>query len=133
MLKETIICVVIVIVIIIGNTITQNYTTETVETFSKKLKELKEELVDIEEQDEAKQNEVKQKISNMEQEWNKRHKRLAYFIEHDELEKVETNLTGLRSLVGTKEFPEAICELEKGIFILNHLEEKYALSLENIF
>ena len=133
MMKETIICVVIVIAIVIGSIITQKYTTETVETFTKKLKKIKEDIVNIEEQNEVQLVEIKNKIKNIEKEWNKRHNKLAYFIEHDELEKIETNITGLRSFVDTKEYPEAICELETGIFILNHLEEKYALSLQNIF
>ena len=126
MLKETIICIVIVVGIIIGSILTQNYTQSTVEKISKKLVELKEELI-------KGKNVEENEIKNLEKEWDEKKKKLAYFLEHDELEKVETNLVGMKSFIKTKEYTEAICELEKGIFVLKHIEEKYALSLENIF
>ena len=133
MWKETIICAVIIIVIIIGSIVTQNYTEETVRTFSEQLEELKKDLNVAEDNNEEKQKEVKERVKNIEEEWNKRHNKLAYFIEHDELEKIETNITSLTSFIDTREFPEAINELDKTIYVLNHLEEKYKLSLENIF
>ena len=131
MLKESIICIVIVISIIFGNYQTQNYTKETVRELSGKLAGLKEEL--FKEDYEKKQEDVKNKVEEVYEEWNKRHDTLAYFIEHDELEKVETNLTSLKSYIETNEYSESINELDKGEFILKHIEEKYAFSLENIF
>ena len=131
MLKESIICIVIVISIIFGNYQTQNYTKESVRVISEELAELKEEL--LKGDNEKKQENVKNKIEKVYEEWNKRHDKLAYFIEHDELEKVETNLTSLKSYIETKEYSDSINELDKGEFILKHIEEKYAFSLENIF
>ena len=58
---------------------------------------------------------------------------MAYFIEHDELEKVDTNITALKSFIETNEYAEAISELDKSVFVLRHIEEKYAFSLENVF
>ena len=51
MLKESIICAVLVIAIIIGNYMTQNYTKESVKELSNKLNELKENILNIGEQD----------------------------------------------------------------------------------
>lgn len=45
MWKEASICIVIIIAIIIGNCITQNYTVQSVENLNSKLEELKQELV----------------------------------------------------------------------------------------
>ncbi len=135
MWKETIICVAIVIVIFVANIITQNYTVDSVETLSDKLGKVKELALELDE-DETKlqsENEIKEKIGETNDNWHKRHDKLAYFIEHDELEKVETYLTGINSYLETKEYGEATSEIEKAIFVLKHIEDKYSFSLENIF
>lgn len=132
MWKETIICVVIVISIVSGNIITQNYTVESVENISAKLDELKNEILKVEKENGNKE-EIDKKVNKVRSEWESRHDKLAYFIEHDELEKIETSLTGLYSFIETEEYTEATSELDKSNFILKHIEEKYAFNLENIF
>lgn len=131
MWKETIICIVIVLIIIVGNIITQNYTVESVSQLNSSLMELKQEMENGEE--DSKQEKAKSKIDKTFEEWENRHNKLAYFIEHDELEKVEDDLTSLRSYIGTNEFEEAISQLDKCAFVLKHIQDKYAFNLENIF
>ena len=63
----------------------------------------------------------------------KKHDKLAYFIEHDELEKVETDLVSIKSYIETQEYEQAVGELDKGAFVLKHIEDKYAFNLQNIF
>lgn len=132
MWKEIIICIVIVTAIIGGNILTQNYTVESVENLSGKLSEFKKDVLEIEEKGGNKDS-VNEKMQEIKNEWNKRHDKLAYFIEHDELEKVETNLTGASSFLEIEDYVETISELDKSNFILKHIEEKYAFNLENIF
>ncbi len=129
--KETIISIIIVIAIIIGNVITQKYTTESISELSNKLAEVKSEL--DKEEKEIDENSAKNKIEELEEIWKSKHDKLAYYIEHDELEKVENDIIGLKSFVETSEYPEAISELDKSTFMLKHIEEKYKFSLENIF
>ena len=139
MKKELIISIVIFILIVIGNIITQNYTKESVSDLSNNLEKLKENISSkIEEKENDKDSfdgnrELLEKIDNITKNWDSRHNKLAYYIEHNELEKVEDNLTGLNSLVETREYNEAVKELDKSIFILKHIEEKYKFNLENIF
>lgn len=129
MKKELIICTIIVISIIIGNIITQNYTKETINITTQKLDELKSKIT----QEDILTEEVKNEILEIYNEWNKRHDKLAYYIEHDELEKVETDLTSLKSFIEVQEYKEAVSELDKTIYILKHIEEKNAFNLKNIF
>lgn len=129
MKKELIICTIIVISIIIGNIITQNYTKETINITTQKLDELKSKIT----QEDILTEEVKNEILEIYHEWNKRHDKLAYYIEHDELEKVETDLTSLKSFIEVQEYKEAVSELDKTIYILKHIEEKNAFNLKNIF
>ena len=131
MWKEVIICGVIIITILIGNQITQNYSVETIEELTKELEELKQEM--HQEQENIDFERTNEKIDNIFKQWNERHDKLAYYIEHDELEKVETNLTSLKSYIETNEYAEAVSELDKSVFILKHIEKKYAVIIENVF
>ena len=133
MKKELIICIVIFTLIVIGNIITQNYTKQSVDNLSNKLEELKENIYGKIKEDNKENEDLIEEVDNITKNWETRHDKLAYYIEHNELEKVEDNLTGLSSLVKTNQYPDAIKELDKCVFILKHIEEKYAFNLENIF
>lgn len=132
MWKETIICIVLVIAIIIGNYMTQNYTKKSVKELSNKLNVLKEDILNVEEH-KITIEQAKKTMEEVKKEWEVRHDKLAYYIEHDELEKVETDLTSLNSFLEAEEYAEAISELDKGVFVLKHIEDKYAFNLENVF
>lgn len=129
MYKEAVISIVIVCLVIIGNIVTQNYTKESVEETSNNLMGLRGNLV-AENVDNKKAQEDVKKIY---EQWNERYNKLAYYIEHDELEKVETNLTLLQSYIETREYYEAVSELDKNIYILKHIEDKNKFCLVNIF
>lgn len=129
MLREVVICIFIIIAILFGNNITENYTKESVENTSKSLNQLREEI----KKDEVNNQLAEEQIMKIHNQWNEKHDKLAYYIEHDELEKVETNLTALKSYVETEEYEEAISELDKSVFVLKHIEEKNKFNLQNIF
>lgn len=129
MKKELIICIIVVIAVIIGNVITQGYTEKCVETTNSGLLELKGELG----KKEKNEQEIQSKIDEIKKDWDEMQEKLAYYIEHDELEKVETNITAMKSFVESKEYAEAIKELDEGVFLLKHIEDKYAFNLQNIF
>lgn len=134
MKKETIICIIIVIAIVFGNIITQKYTKESVENLSNGLETLKTDLKNEIASNQKKSNEkILEKIGEIRKSWEVRHDKLAYYIEHNELEKVEDGLTALYSLLETKEYVDAIKELDGSVFVLKHIEEKYAFNLKNIF
>ena len=125
--KELIICVILVILIIIGDVVTQNYTKKTVNYITEKLESLKQSL-----QEDSKEN-ANEEISKIDEKWQEVHDKLAYYIEHDELEKVETDFTACKSLVSTGDYGQAISELEKMAFVLEHITDKYSFNLVNIF
>lgn len=129
MLKELMICIIIVTLIFVGNIITQNYTNSSVDKTSEELKQLREEIIKEEVNIEI----SNQKINKIYTDWNGRHKILAYYIEHDELEKVETDLSALKGYIEVEEYKEAIAELDRTIYILQHIKNKNIFNLENIF
>ena len=131
MWKEVIICLIIVALIIIGNNTTQSFSSDTIMEITSKLNELKEVLEQGENQISNEQ--AKIKLDEIYELWKEKYKTLAYYIEHNELEKIETNLTGIKSYIESNEIPDAIEELDTASFILSHIEEKYAFNLQNIF
>ena len=76
---------------------------------------------------------VQKEIEDIYKQWEERHDKLAYFIEHDELEKVETQFVAIKGYIETEDYEESISELDKSVFILEHIEDKYAFNLQNVF
>lgn len=128
MIREIIICIGIIVIILTGNIITQNYTDEFVNEISGELNSLSE-IIILEKKEEI----ITEKVEKIQSLWKENNTKLAYFIEHDELEKVETSLESMKSYLEVKDYDEAKNEIDKNIFILKHIEKKYDLNLENIF
>lgn len=129
MKKEVIICIVVVIFVIIGNIITQNYTRKSVETTNAKLIELKEKLSKVNKDEEG----LIEAVKYIKEEWDEKQEKLAFYIEHDELEKVETQIHLLSGEVEAKLYEDAVPETDKCMFILEHIKDKTALNVKNIF
>lgn len=128
MWRDIVFCVIIIIVIVVLDFFIQDYIKNSVEEMTVKLDNLKQEVSNKEED---KINEVDTK--EITEAWEERYKILASVIEHDELEKVEKNLTGIYSALESNELSEAISELDESMFILRHIKDKYSFKIENVF
>lgn len=129
MLKEFLICAIIIIVILVGNTVTQGYSRNSIEGINDKLRELKQMLDD----EEKKEEQIQVKKQEIEQDWEDMFSKLAYYIEHDELEKFARILENIKTYIEVKEYDNVDKEINEGIFILEHIEDKYSFNLQNIF
>ena len=127
MYKEVIICIIIVVTIISLDIFTQKYTKNTTSEITQVFADLKSDML---KEDKDK---IDEKVKILEEKWGKKHDRLAYYIEHDELEKVDTAIVTLKSYIETEDFSSGIAQLDEGKFILEHIQKKYAFNLENIF
>ena len=153
MAKEFIICTIIIIGIVIGNGVTQGYTKNSIEDINAKLESLeqtlneeleinnnekKNEQIESEEktmngEEEGKITEIENKGEEIYKEWEDMFSKLAYYIEHEELEKVSRNIENVKTYVKLEQYEDAIKEINEVIFVLNHIEEKYSFNLQNIF
>ena len=127
MYKELIICTVIIIIIVTLDIFLQNYTKNSTTEIEEILSEIKE---SVENKDTSKQND---KLNLLDQTWEDKHNKLAYYIEHDELEKVDSSIVKVRYFLENGDIPSAIAELETGKFVLKHIEDKYKFNFQNIF
>ena len=76
---------------------------------------------------------LKEQIKEIRDDWNERHKKLAIYIEHDELEKIETNLASLNGYLDMEEYGDSMAQLEASVYVLEHIKNKTTLSMINIF
>lgn len=127
MYKEVVICIIIIIVIVSLDIFTQKYTRSTTSDITQIFSDLKGEIL---KEDKDK---IDEKVKILDEKWGQKHDRLAYYIEHDELEKVDTAIVSLKSYVETDDYSSAIAELDEGKFVLEHIQKKYAFNLVNIF
>ena len=132
MTKELIISVIIVVVIVVGDTFTTRYTNKSIETTTQSLSEIREEI-EKKNEEEIDADKLKEQIKNIRNDWNKRHKKLAIYIEHDELEKIETDLAGLNGYLDKEEYGDSMAQLDISVYVLEHIKNKTVLSLINIF
>ncbi len=160
MQKEIIIVSVILVIMFVLNGVTTAYTTKEIDSVGSGLEDVAtlamEELDKQKKEEEAgsrnpegdsgNENEgesdteadgnskkAKEKISQINDDWDMANKKLAYYIEHDELEKISTSMVTIKEYINLENYEEAVPEIKKCVFILEHLEEKGTFSIVNLF
>lgn len=132
MQKEIFIVIIIIIAIVSIDVLTNNYTKKNFGRIDEKLEEIKKiGLSLINEED--KEDELKNKLGELEKDWHNINSKTAFFLEHDELEKINSSMIKFKSYFELEEYTEAIQELENCKFILKHLQDKEAIDLINLF
>ena len=129
MYKEIIICILVVIVIFSMDLISNNYTKNVFSNINYELSNLRNEMTS-ESKDEEK---ITNKIKEVEEKWHKNLNILSCYIEHNELEKVQRQITLIKGNIDIKEYNQAIPQLDECKFIINHIIDKETLLVRNIF
>lgn len=127
MKKEIIICFVVVALVIALNVISEAHTDFIMDDTENSLGTLRQELFA---EDSPK---VETEIKDILNKWEEDKELLSIYIEHDELEKIETCLREINSNIETEEYNIAIQSLDTCVFLMNHIKDKYKLSIKNIF
>lgn len=139
MQKEIIIVIIIIIAIIVGHVVSQNYTKQSVALITDRLNEIKELAEQMDEND--KQNidntknkeELSQKLSDIRATWKNINRTMAFYIEHDELEKVNTSLILTEGYLTMEDYSQGVPELENCEYILRHIQDKQSMQIINLF
>ena len=126
MSKEIVITVIILVAIIGLNAFVGKYVDDKLNYVLSELNDLRP-LVEEEKYEEA-----NQKINEIDEYCKKSEDIVSFFVEHDELEKVMTEYTSLKTYCKLEQ-EEAFEALDKMAFIIKHIEEKDDLKLKNIF
>ena len=134
MQKEILIVVIIVVAIITLNYITTSYTRNGFVQVNSKLDAIKNignELLNEEKEENITL--ISEKIKDLEDEWKIINKKTSFYLEHDELEKVNSSMVKFKSFFELGEYSEAIPELENCKYILRHIKDKESLNPINLF
>jgi FMN phosphatase YigB (HAD superfamily) len=129
MKKEIAITIIIIITIIVADYITQKYTAKCMDEISEKLEFIKQEANSKNTSSEELTNQAKEVYSD----WKSKDEMLSYYLEHTELEKINTQLRKTIAYFEADVQDQCVPEIENGIYLLEHLKAKQAFSLRNIF
>lgn len=129
MYKEVIISIIIIIVIIILNVFTQNYTKNTVSQIKEHLNSTKEELV----KEEPDYDMALKKAKETFEKWEELDEIIVLYTEHSEIEKVSTAIISMQSFIEMEDDSQAVDSIDRCNYILENIESKEKLSLDNVF
>ena len=130
-LKELIGIVTIIVVVSIASLILQTYLEKTSDEMVGKLEELKKE---IREAVKNQNNEKAVSISNdILQKWEEVNEIWSMVIIHEELDTIKLSMLEVNAAVEAGSFDDGLEEIDKTIFLVEHVKEKEALMLKNIF
>ena len=136
MKKEIIMILFIVGFVVIGHVFTQNYEKKFLNEIEEDLNNLREKLLIS---NESKENSfetnenLKNDIDEIKEKWEKKYNNLAYYIEHDELEKIETQMVLMYGYIELKQYDYCVIELDKCVFLIEHVRDKDSFQLVNMF
>ena len=128
MKKEYVMMILILISVISGHYLTQKKSSDVFQSIEKDLNELKTMVEEEETQDN-----LNARIKKIEDKWNDEYEILAYYTEHDELEKIGVQLSIINSTIKTKTNNDTFMEIDRCIFLIEHLEDKEDLKIVNMF
>ena len=76
---------------------------------------------------------IKEKMKEIEEKWYKNINLLSCYLEHNELEKVQRQITLIKGNIDVKEYNQATPQLDECKFIINHIIDKESFLIRNIF
>lgn len=129
MYKEIIVCILVVILIISMDLLSNNYTKKVFFSINDSLGNLRNEML----KEDKDVNKINDEITKVEQEWNSKLNLLSCYIEHNELEKVARQLTLIKGNIDVEEYNQAVPQLDDCVYVINHIKDKESLLLRNLF
>ena len=129
-LKETIALILIIIFLIVSDVYISKYTKESISEIESKVDEIIENALSNENYVKEEQLEKVKKFSD---DWKKIEDRLAYFTEHDELEKVGDTISLLQANVEADMKEDAYEKMKEIKFRIEHIKTKQKFTLNNLF
>ena len=129
MYKEIVVCILVVILIISMDLISNNYTKKVFSNLNESLGILRNEMME----ENKDKNKINDEMKDVEQKWNEHLNILSCYIEHNELEKVARQITVIKGNADMEEYGQAVPQLDECVYIINHIVDKERLLVRNLF
>ena len=123
-LKEYVILFFIIVFVNFIEIITDNITHKSISDINKTIEELE---LSLESEDAG------EKVKNLCDSWKKEEDKLAFYMEHDELEKVGVLVDNIKSDIANDSMDEINEKVDEIKFLLEHVKNKQKIELKNIF
>lgn len=130
-MRDAIIIISIILIIIVGDLMMQNYLSKTTEELLTDLNKLKDKAIKTKEKNER--DEIITLANNVNKKWQEISKIWSIIIVHQEIDNLEQAFTRAKSSIENGDLDEAIPEIEEAIFFTNHVRDRERLTLKNIF
>ena len=124
-IKQIIAIIIIISIIIIVDIIVGKNTKNVVEQMNSELENIDDMLANSED--------ANSEIEKIVEEWDKREKILSYYMEHDEIEKIGSNIFLIQKQIEIAAFDDARMTISEVQFLFEHISDKQSLNLENFF
>ena len=129
MYKEIVVCIIVVILIVSMDLISNNYTKKVFSDLNESLGILRNQMME----ENKDKNKINDEIKKVEEQWNEHLKIISCYIEHNELEKVARQITVIRGNADMEEYSQAVPQLDECVYIINHIVDKEKLLIRNLF
>ena len=129
-MKESIVIIIILISIILGNHYTNQYLKVTSDDLINDLKSLKEHVIKAKET--LDREEIKKEMDKVEESWSKTSEIWSVIVMHQEIDNIEQALIKSKAMISDGNIEEAIPEIETAIFFVEHVEQNGRVKLKNI-
>lgn len=125
MAREISIIIIILVIIFAADFIVINHLKTSTEVLSTKIEEIN---ANIDNKEKA-----NGLIDELNEQWEKTNKTWSIIVTHQELDQIETSLLSAKISIENEEKNEALIELGKLNFLLEHINETQSFKLKNIF
>ena len=123
-LKEYVILFFIIVFVILIEIITDNITNKSITDINSTIEDLESAL---------ESGVAEEKIKNLCSSWKKEEDKLAFYMEHDELEKVGVLVDNIKSDIANDSMDEINEKVDEIKLLLEHVKNKQKIELKNIF
>ncbi len=128
-MKDIIIITIVLCIIIGSGTYLQGYIKSTSQEMVNDLEKLKMSIISNGEIDFH----IKKQAKAVYDKWEELEKKWSMIVLHDELDLIETSLVSMKANVESNVIDMSIEEIDKSIFLIQHIYEKERFCLKNIF
>lgn len=118
---------IILIAVIALNVLVRWYTDNSINDMETKIDELKQLLLD------GNYEESKNKSEKIRDDWDEYENKFAYFMDHEEIEKLSVKVAAIAENATNKEYELALEDSVETKFLLEHVKDKLRLKLNNVF
>mgnify|MGYP004564252449 FL=1 len=124
-MRDTVIILIIIVAVIIGNVISQNILKEYSERLILKSEDIKVSMQNKEA--------LKQKVEELSELWEEAEEKWSIIVTHQELDMIKTAILNVKSSIEADDFDFGYEQIENSIFLVGHIKDKWAMEWKNIF